>query len=241
MASRRIYNGALAIMWSFALLAAVSACPFPGRLASGGSYISRGSLSIPADSGAVFGGAPRAGWLRPRLAKGCGSSNCTVNVWIGAYAGAQSADSANPPEKPLKIARIINTGAQETDMYNLKPYTQAEYDLVFQRDPAGRPQMVLVEIDRATSTRSTFKKGGINNCHHARATFADADFWDCSHPRPALPVLARASLLPVDILVPAVRSFVGELRKMAGKPAYSSEDPIWFSCTSGCCTAVAFL
>lgn len=237
MASRRISNGALLIMSWIAVLAAASGC---ATILSTGGYTSRGSLSIPPDTGAAFGGAPRAGWLRPRLAKGCGS-DCTVNVWIGAYAGAQSADSANPPETPLKIARIINTGAQETVMYNLKPYTQAEYDLVFQRDSDGRPQMILVEIDRATTTRSTFKKGGINNCHHARATFADADFWDCSRPRPALPVLARASLLPVDILVPAVRSFVGELRKMAGKPEYDSEDPIWFSCTSGCCTAVAFL
>lgn len=237
MASRRIPNGAFLIIWWVAVLAAASGCVT--SLSTGG-YTSRGSLSIPPDTGAVFGGAPRAGWLRPRLAKGCGS-NCTVNVWIGAYAGAQSADSANPPEKPLKIARIINTGAQETVMYNLKPYTQAEYDLVFQRDSDGRPQMVLVEIDRATTTRSTFKKGGINNCHHARATFADADFWDCSHPRPSLPVIARASLVPVDILAQAIGSFVGELKKIAGKPMYSSEDPIWFSCTSGCCTAVAFL
>lgn len=235
MASRRIPNEAFLIMWWIAVLAAASGCVT--SLSTGG-YTSRGSLSIPPDTGAVFGGAPRAGWLRPRLAKGCGS-DCTVNVWIGAYPGAQSADSANPPAKPQKIARIINTGAHETVMYDLKPFTQAEYDLVFQRDSVGQPLLVLVEISRITAMHIAFKKGKINNCHHTPTTFADADFWDCSHPRPSLPVIARASLVPVDILGQAVRSFLGALRKTTDQP--SDEDPIWFSCTSGCCTAVSLL
>jgi hypothetical protein len=235
MASRRMPTGAFAIMLGFVALAAVAACT-TYVLVPGGGYVPRSSLSIPSDSKESPLGAPVAGWLRPRLAKGCGS-NCLVNVWIGAYSGAQRADSANPPARPMKIAHIINTGTHETIMYDLKPFTQAEYDLVFQRDAAGQPELELVEIPRITGTLSINKKGKIKNCHHAPATFADADFWDCAPPRPIIPVVAEASLFPFGILARATRSFVGELTKTSHSLMYPPEDPIWFSCTSGCCTA----
>ena len=228
MASRRIPNSAFAIMWWIGALAIAAAC-CKTVLAAGGGYFPRGSLGIPVDSEGSLAGAPGAGWVRPRLSNKC--DTCHVNVWIGAYSGAQSADSAHPPATPLKIARIINTGLSETVMYNLKPYTQAEYDLVFRQGSIGRPQLVLVEIPRDHGMPIAYKKGMINNCHHAPASFADADFWDC-RARPTLPMVTRASLFPVDFLAQGMRSLIGGLTKTGG----SQEDPIWFSCTSGCCT-----
>lgn len=169
---------------------------------------------------------PTHGWTRRRRAKGCGS-NCKVEVWIGAYASARTADTANPPRAPLKIARVINTGAFETEMYALKGHTQ--YDLLFQRNATtGRAEFVFEPITRLIGERK--RRGGVNACRgHKPGPRSDADFRSCDDAPPRMTEASMVGAVPAGLF----RALVAE------GGGYASEDPAWFSCTSGCCTAMA--
>lgn len=172
---------------------------------------------------------PTIGYTRQRRAVGC--RGCKVDVWIGAYASAWTADTAKPPETPLKIARIINTGRYETERYDLKAYTQ--YDLLFRRGADGRAELVFEPITRSTAPS---KKSTVGGCPgHPILKRSDADFRSCE--RPLRIATMKASMIgePFSLLLRALTVTIAAVK---GRGA-SVEDPAWFSCTSGCCTAMA--
>lgn len=167
---------------------------------------------------------PTHGWTRKRLARDCGG--CKVEVWIGAYRNGQNADPAHPPATPLKIARIINTGGFRTQMYGLERLTQ--YDLVFQRnDSTGLGEYVLEPITRFMGRDKV--KGDVNKCpgHERLGQRPDADFRGCDDPPPSIPRLA------------AMGPSLGPLIRALTQGFAAGEDPAWWACGSGCCTAKA--
>lgn len=217
-----------------AIQACCLALLFAGALSCNGArrgrYVSITSLKVPLDPRSVEAGVPTHGWLRPRLAIGCGN-NCTVDVWIGAYAGAKNADINNPPKVPLKIAHIINTGAYETEMYGLRPFSRASYDLIFRSD-ADTALLELIPIERTPGAGGARKKGKPQGCGHPAARESDADFWDC---RPRPPRVLAASLFSSD----GVRTLAVQFLAALKPGSAGAEDPAWFSCTSGCCTPMS--
>ena len=169
---------------------------------------------------------PTHGWVRKRLAIGCGN-NCKVNVWISAYSNSQGPDTANPPQTPLKIARVINLGHYKTEMYGLEARTQ--YDLVFRRDAAGRAEFVFEPLGSSLD-ESLKAKGGVDMCPgHRVAPRPEADFRGCDH---VAPVMASTASMTGAPLTKVLRFFSAS----AATPAMA-ENAAWWGCGSGCCTA----
>lgn len=168
---------------------------------------------------------PTHGWVRRRLALGCG--NCKVSVWIGAYSNSQGPDTANPPVTPLKIARVINTGGYKTQMYGLEALT--EYDLVFRRDSSGRAQFVFEPLGRSVEEGQKVK-GGVDMCPgHRAAPRPDADFRGCDDRVPVIG--STASMMGAPIA-----KFLRFFNASTTAPAMA-ENAAWWGCGSGCCTA----
>jgi hypothetical protein len=83
------------------------------------------------------------------------------------------------------------------------------------------------------------KKGKAKGCRHPVGTQSIADFWDCPRgPHPdaatAAPKIGMMGMFELS----GVNGFLlGALRRAIA--ATTAEDPAWFSCTSGCCTAIS--
>lgn len=195
--------------------------------ASSGTYEARPVIAAALDSIPTLAAdpVPTHGWTRKRLARGCGP-NCKVDVWIGAYANSQTPDTLNPPATPLKIARVINMGRYRTAMYGLNRETQ--YDLVFQRRADGRGEYVFEPLRRRPEGHEQAREGVTMCPRHRAAPSPDADFRACG----ALPprVVSKASMVgaPLSALF-RILDLVSIGR---------GEDPAWWACGSGCCTAL---
>jgi len=194
-------------------------------------------------TGATFGAGRNAGVALPaygrvvkRLAT-CGTQTCKVDVWIGAYQGAHLADVNNPPNVPMRVALISNMGTYTTDMYDLQPNTVAEYDLYLQRDTAGTAQWELVPIYKVPGMAIVRKRGKAKGCGHRPATVDDADFRQCDSKGGSPIVMSSMEVPGMGLAVPALMIKAVTARIRAAQPPGQVEDPAWFSCSSGCCTA----
>jgi hypothetical protein len=176
---------------------------------------------------------PTTGYIRPRLATGCGTE-CTVDVWIGAYSKAKDSNTGSPPATPVKVAMIINTGSYETINYNLLPHSRvAYYDVEFYNNAGTAAWRLVPHLLIASDTVGLLKGSGhVNPCRHKAAKKSVADFWDCDDGEHWNTAAMGMGLSPD--LIDAVIAVL----KQAGVKTPAEEDPIWFSCTSGCCTAL---
>ena len=196
-----------------------------------GRYVARPTIRPSTDSvpTIVSDPVPTHGYIRARRAIGCGR-NCTVDVWIGAYASAKNADMNNPPATPLKVARVISLGSYETEMYGIEPHRQ--YDMLFQRGENGAE----IVFEPITRTRRAKEKAKVDYCRgHPRLSWSEADFRGCNPRPPRAPTRAIMSAGPLNLLAGAV-TWIRQFDSANRPPA---EDPAWFSCTSGCCTAMS--
>jgi len=192
-------------------------------------------------TGATFGEGRGAGVALPaygrvveRLAA---SGTKKVDVWIGPYEGARLADVNNPPSIPMRVALISNMDPYTTDMYGLQSNTVAEYDLYLQRDTAGAAQWELVPIYKVAGRAIVRKRGKAKGCGHIAAPVDDADFRKCDS-KGGLPIVTSSMEVPgMGLAVPALMIKAVTARMRAAQPPGQVEDPAWFSCSSGCCTA----
>lgn len=179
------------------------------------------SITLPFETNAVI---PDLGSLRLRYARDCDS--CRVLVWIGAYPNSRPPDAANPPESPIKVARVINLGRHRTWMYGLDGRTQ--YDLVYRKNDVTKKGEFAFEPLRRIDGRVK-ATGDVTMCPgHAAAPRADADFKACDQ----ITALGR----PASILGPSPSSLLRFLNTGSARQG-RGENPAWWACGTGCCTA----
>jgi hypothetical protein len=223
---------ALPRSWSTALVvgsAVVLACAHM-VIAPPPAPTTRASLGVVGEDSAAGIGV---GYTRPRVAE-TGCSQPTVDVYIEAYPETKTANPDTPFNGEIRAAHIINTGRCATEMYHFLPFAQAEYELVMFWDNQSPRQQVLElrQIARSVGVQNTRKRGHAQGCKHKKADVSLADFWECSdgeHPN----TMMGNTMGFFDLRLPnALLAYVAEL-----KGAFT-EARAWFSCTSGCCTAI---
>lgn len=165
----------------------------------------------------------------------------TVNVQITAVEGAKYIHPTDPPKNPQLIAWIENLDSSEMTFDSLLPGRRARYALVVNsvktptKRVGNRIEMVLVAFlnpVRSTSPRATFltsrkQYGHVYECHLFRQPYlSDIDYRGCDPSE--TPVASGAADWKSQARVTSLLTFAATLR---------SDDPTWFSCSSGCCTS----
>jgi hypothetical protein len=179
-----------------------------------------------------------------RVAKGCPS--CRVTVAVTAIPGPLP-DLSAPPAAPTVVAYLasVGEGGRNEKRYDLKPGSQAEYELELSRD-GSRIRWTIIEKTLPALTRSLHRTGHLAPCDSIHwSSGRDINFKDCAianiyDPRETassakLLQLAFASS-PNDPLgrqsIPLVTSLWVDA--LVSRPPYDA--PGWISCVSGCCT-----
>lgn len=178
--------------------------------------------------------------VRQRCVKGQHEQNVRCNesvpVRITAVEGAKLVSDDDAPRYPQLLAWIENLSSLYTTFDGIKPGAQARYALVATTtmseatpgDTTKRPELVLVEFDRNWTLVEARRLSHIFPCHKYRQPFrSEADFRPCLlDPHGALTKSAS-------------RSSGFMFASLATPTALTSyaDDPIWFSCSGGCCTS----
>jgi hypothetical protein len=113
--------------------------------------------------------------------------------------------------------RASNRGAEADSMYNMRPGANFEYFLVVlpPTQSGAKARWRLEELDLTQGKRShhTVSQGTVTECNHPFRRGARADFKTCA---------TAATIRPASY------------RPLQGD---GFEEPIWFDCALGCCTA----
>jgi hypothetical protein len=154
----------------------------------------------------------------------------TVNVQITAVEGAKFIDPNHPPKSPQLLAWVKNLGSDST-ADGFQPSTSYEYALVVAAPTAADNQKEAViyrigfSTDQKRSNIVKAKYGSVYACHkYQRHLISEADFQPC---------IGR-DIYGHNTGVPRLGALVTALSTWSTSV---SPDPLWFSCSSGCCTS----
>lgn len=178
--------------------------------------------------------------VRQRCVKGQYEKNVRCNesipVRITAVEGAKLVGDDEAPRYPQLLAWIENLSSLYTTFDEIKPGVQARYALVAmptmsETTPRGgtkRPDLVLVEFDHNWTLVEAHPWSHIFPCHKYRQPFrSEADFRPCTlDPHGALTKIASRHSGIMFASLSAPTAFI-----------FYADDPIWFSCSGGCCTS----
>ncbi len=201
--------GAIAVITAVAIGGV--ACPFP----SAESPIVAGLVGIHSESREALGGG-------------------YVTVDMGVIPGPLP--DTNMIGSPTIVAWFSNRGegGKREKRYDLKPRSDAEYELVLSSDGSGRTKWTMNEINRATLVKTAFHSGHLWTCDptdHSALSRA-VGFKDCTR------AIDYDSYSPGGVqerhrmIVFASNNDVGS----EDEDRMSASAPIWISCSSGCCT-----
>jgi hypothetical protein len=185
--------------------------------------------------------------LVPRVAKGCAA--CRVTVAVTAIPGPLP-DLSHPPASPTLVAYLTNVGegGRNENRYDLKPGSQAEYQLELS-DDNGSTRWTIYEKAPGSRTRSAHRTGHLAVCDPTDHSSSERDIYFKDCPRPILYDPREAALLNDRPLQLAFASYSkNPLGQQPMLLAFASrwadaivtkplqDGPAWISCTSGCCT-----
>jgi len=168
-------------------------------------------------------------------------TNATTDVRITAVEGAKYINASTPPSKPQLIAWIENLGERPT-FDGIQPMTEATYALVVDsKDTVGSkspgnpaPIIRLVAFPSERRARSGQRStagfyGAAIVCHdYGQPYISAADYYVCDEYSKVTRTSSDGS--KVQALLTSFANWVSRME---------SDDPTWFSCSSGCCTAAA--
>jgi hypothetical protein len=161
------------------------------------------------------GGVDRVRRCRGRVACQGRDAAQTTHVRVDAVDLQDSISARALPPNGVIALRANNRGMIADSMYNMRPTTRFEYYLiVLPGANGGRASWRLEELDATRGARAhrTVARGTMTECNHPFVRGARADFKTC----------ATAAARPVSF-----SAFQED----------GPEEPIWFGCSTGCCTA----
>jgi hypothetical protein len=137
-----------------------------------------------------------------------------TRVRVDAVDQQDSLSAGAVPVNGVIAVRANNAGAMADSMYNMKPGARYEYYLIVLPGTGGRASWRLEELDVTQGSRAhrSVATGLIRECNHPFVRGARADFKSCA---------TAATVRPASF------------KMLQDVP----EEPIWYGCSSGCCTA----
>jgi hypothetical protein len=163
-------------------------------------------------------------------------SGCIAKVTIQAVGKSNDIDPRKPFKDPRVIAEIKNLDRTDvTEMFSLKPLSQATYYLMIDSGPDGYPQWDLIEVPalRVGSLR-LIKGKKVETCpgfEHVPPPYSDVDFSFCGE-HPFRDATAKAGLVDVS----GWRSLLLKVSSLFRRSTVTLEPGEWMYCPSGCCT-----
>jgi len=140
----------------------------------------------------------------------------STRVRVDAVDQQDSLSATTLPANGVIAVRANNRGALVDSMYNMKPGANYEYFLIVSPGaPGAEAAWRLEELDVTQGKRAhrSVATGTVTECHHPFRRGARADFKSCE----------TAALVRPASYTPMTQGH--------------SEEPIWFDCAFGCCTA----
>jgi hypothetical protein len=186
-------------------------------------------------------GNPKKGHTRFRLAAApapC-TDNCGTAVTITAYSGAKEVNPTAGPTQTVAIAHVSNAGPWKTQegLYAKTPpldvSTDAEYEIVMDNSgPNHEAKWTLLRVPNAPRGKlSAVGSGKMYVCQgHTPKNESEADFSDCSRIHP----LDSGAVSTAGFSLFEVPKWF--LTKLAGLFTPADVEPVWVSCSMGCCT-----
>lgn len=141
----------------------------------------------------------------------------TTLVRIDAVDGEDSLAIAGLPSNGVVAAQLTNRGALEEREYKLKAGGRyAYYLIVYPGDSTGAWRLEELDHQGSTYSHREIGRGKFSSCDHPFVRGARADFKSCAN--------AAGS---------------GQMKLMLQGSDPTMTDPIWVSCSGGCCIASA--
>lgn len=189
--------------------------PQPGALAKGLETYSGDELFDLTRRLAFVGGTERQRRCRGHADCGARASTRFTRVRVDAVDQQDSLSATTLSPNGVIAVRASNRGTDVDSMYNMRPGANFEYFLVVLPAASGakaRWRLEELDLTEGKRTHRTVSTGTVTECNHPYRRGARADFKTCA----TAAVVKPASFVPVQ----------GDL-----------EEPIWFDCALGCCTA----
>jgi hypothetical protein len=169
----------------------------------------------------------------------CGKSDsCGTAVEITAYSGAKEVKETVGPANTVALAHVSNIGPWPTrdGLYSggrgkLEMTKDADYEIIVDNTgPANAAKWRLLRVPNMPRGQiSEVDSGRLIPCqNHAAKNESEADFADCSREHPLVAV-KESGFSPF-----AIPSWL--LTKLARLFVPADIEPVWVSCSMGCCT-----
>ncbi len=199
----------------------------PAKLAAAAPKIMPGELTRPlaAYTGDEFydfvktlqftGGVERERKCKNDPACGNPKAPKRTKVLVDAVATQDSISAATTPKFGVVYIRAINKGDAEEARYSMKPGSNLEYYMIVLPDSAGGMKWQLEQLDTTPKSRRhiTAGIGVFQNCNHGWVAGAKADFKTCANA-----AAKHDSVVKFGLALQA-----------------ADNDPIWATCSGGCC------
>lgn len=140
-----------------------------------------------------------------------------TKVGVAAVVGQDSLSAGTTPQFGVVYIRATNKGDAEEARYSLKPGKHLEFYVVVLPDAGGAMKYRLEQVDTRAGSRQhiSIGTGPFVSCGHPWVAGAKADFKTCANS-----AVAHDSVVKFGLLLQG-----------------GDEDPMWVSCSTGCCTA----
>jgi hypothetical protein len=168
-----------------------------------------------------------------------GAPGCVAEVTIQAIGKSMDIHAKPGPMPGRIVGHIRNTDPEHTtEMYSLRPSSQAEYYLYIDRGPSGARWNLLEVPTRPFGPIGRVVLDSVTECndgpgHEPLPEYSDVDFSKCGEHYPS--PYKRAGILGNQVLPAFFSSIASRLR--APLPAASTiEAGSWYKCPTGCCT-----
>ncbi|MEP7001311.1 MAG: hypothetical protein ABI969_12580 [bacterium] len=146
---------------------------------------------------------------------GCGATKNPkrTKVSVDAVATQDSISAGTVPPFGVVYIRAINKGDAEEARYGLKPGPTLEYYSIILPDSAGGMKWQIEMFDKRTKQHAPAGSGTFRSCDHAWVAGAKADFKTCANA-----AAKRDSTVKLGLALQGI-----------------DDDPMWASCSTGCC------
>lgn len=177
---------------------------------------------------------------RTRRAVCPGSRGCVAEVTIQAIGRSRDIHPERGPNPGRIVGQIRNLDPEHTtEMYSLRPSSQAEYYLYIDSDSRGAARWNLLEVPvGASGTVRRAVQESVIQCpaipEHVPPAFSDVDFERCGeHSYPS--AYKRAGIFG-DGAVTGFFSRIASRFRTPPPAASAYEAGKWYACPPGCCT-----
>jgi hypothetical protein len=178
---------------------------------------------------------------RTRRAVCAGTRGCVAEVTIQAVGRSTDIHSARGPKPGRIVGHIRNLDPEHTtEMFSLRPSTQAEYYLYIDADPSGAARWNLLEVPVGPSgTIRRMVQENVAQCpgipEHEAPAYSDVDFLRCGQHEASRSGYKRAGILGNGGFAGLLSRITSSFRT-ASPSASAYEAGKWYWCPTGCCT-----